>query len=550
MGAIAIVATTKRSWPTQIMGHGLSTPPYLPRIHPFWDPEKLRYGAFLFGLILAIVGIGEQLVAQTFVAGVGNGTETGPSGAPVHHAVSYPEKAEANTPSDLAIWPPNLEELQLDDIHADSVAKALIQEGRPRAAIYILQSALQRTRDQEKETFSLRLLLAKADLYTGDNDDAAKILNALIAEKPGSVEAHLDLALAYARLKSFPTAVKQFREVLRLQPQNAAGLLGLSKALLNLKKSSEAAPYLNKYLQLRPNDAQGHYALGYALLSLGHSKEASSEFSQAARLSPDDYEVRLRWGIALWRTGQTEAAVSELKAAERLAPNEVQVHAQLARLLLSLGKKGQAQEESASAERLSSLKVRRDQALLCIAKGNLLLDRGDLDGAAEQFRQASELDPVNAGAHYNLGLALAKLKRAQEARSQFQEAIALDPKFVLAYNALGLSYKKAGQFIEAQTAFRQALHVDPQCAEAKNNLGTLYAVLGENSKAVDLFKEAIEDVPGYPMPYLNWGLLLANQGSLKEAQMMFEKVLQISPNLAEARKDLQIVNEALKGEGK
>ena len=64
-----------------------------------------------------------------------------------------------------------------------------------------------------------------------------------------------------------------------------------------------------------------------------------------------------------------------------------------------------------------------------------------------------------------------------------------------------------------------------------------------------LFEEAVEDNPEYPQPYLNWGLVLASQGDIAGAKPKLEKALQLSPNLPEALKALQIVNENLKGRG-
>jgi len=72
--------------------------------------------------------------------------------------------------------------------------------------------------------------------------------------------------------------------------------------------------------------------------------------------------------------------------------------------------------------------------------------------------------------------------------------------------------------------------------------------LGRNAEAVALFEEAVEDSPQYAQSYLNWGLVLASQGNLTRAKAMFEKALGLSPNLAEARKALQIVQKGLKGQ--
>ena len=245
----------------------------------------------------------------------------------------------------------------------------------------------------------------------------------------------------------------------------------------------------------------------------------------------------------MWQTGQLEAALSNFEAAKRLKPEEVEVRSSLARILWSLGRKEEVREETASVERLSQRQHQRDQSSYSLARGNLLLDQGDLNGAAELFREALKFDPESARARNNLGLALARLNDPQDARRELEKAIALDPKLALAYNALGTIYMQAEQISEAEAAFQKAIRVDPQYAEAKSNLGALYAKLGRNAEAVALFKEAVEDSPQYPQSYLNWGLVLASQGNLSRAKEMFEKALQLSPNLAEARKALQIVEE-------
>ena len=422
-------------------------------------------------------------------------------------------------------------------------AKLLMREGRNWAAISQLQSALDRHRGRDDTTFSLQMLLVEAYAAVGQPKRAAEILEALLAEKPDSAEVHFCRAMNYGSLDSFDAAVREYREGLRLKPHDSAGLMGLAKALLKLTKTSDATPCLEEYVRLKPNDAEGFYVLGCAWRDAGRPEEAAKAFSQAAQLSPEDYDIRYHLGKMLWQTGQLEAALSNFEAAKRLKPEEVEVRSSLARILWSLGRKEEAREETASVERLSQRQHQRDQSSYSLARGNLLLDQGDLNGAAELFREALKFDPESARARNNLGLALARLNDPQDARRELEKAIALDPKLALAYNALGTIYMQAEQISEAEAAFQKAIRVDPQYAEAKSNLGALYAKLGRNAEAVALFKEAVEDSPQYPQSYLNWGLVLASQGNLSRAKEMFEKALQLSPNLAEARKALQIVEE-------
>lgn len=429
---------------------------------------------------------------------------------------------------------------------AFNAAKLMIQDGRPNAAIYQLQSTLKAHGIPGSTRFSLEMLLIQAFHSNKQDKRATQILERLVAERPDSADLHINLALMYTRLGMLNAAVKQYHEGLLLKPQDCAGLMGLAITLLKLKKDPVAAPYLKEYVRLQPDDAYGYYVLGCALSDMGHYKEAVAELSKAAHLSPEDFDIRNHLGVALLQTGQLEAALSQLEAAERLNPNKVRVHSALARVLWLLDRKGEAQKESAWAERLSLSKHRQDRASYCLARGNLLLGRGDLEGAAKLFRQALQINPENARARTNLGLVLARLNDPRDSRRELEKAVAEDPNLAVAYNALGISEWEDGQVSEAEVAFQKAIKVDPQYAEAKTNLGTLYAKLGKSSKAVAFFQQAIEDSPQYPQSYLNWGLVLASQGNLSKAKEMLEKALQISPNLARARKALEMIQETQK----
>ncbi|MGB3543895.1 tetratricopeptide repeat protein, partial [Rubrivirga sp.] len=59
--------------------------------------------------------------------------------------------------------------------------------------------------------------------------------------------------------------------------------------------------------------------------------------------------------------------------------------------------------------------------------GGALLTRGDLEGAAAQFRAALEADPRDTAALGNLGLILAQQGRTADARRMFERVLEADP---------------------------------------------------------------------------------------------------------------------------
>ena len=119
-------------------------------------------------------------------------------------------------------------------------------------------------------------------------------------------------------------------------------------------------------------------------------------------------------------------------------------------------------------------------------------DRGaateDYNQAAEAYRKAISLKPSEAGYHNNLGQALAKLGKTDEAVSEYTTAAQLDPTSAGTYYFnLGAVLTNAGKLDEANAAFDKALAADPTRSEAYywkgvNLLGK--ATLDKNNKMV------------------------------------------------------------------
>ena len=60
-----------------------------------------------------------------------------------------------------------------------------------------------------------------------------------------------------------------------------------------------------------------------------------------------------------------------------------------------------------------------------------------------------EIDPNNANAWYNKGLALDNLGNRQEAIEYYDKAIGIDPKYVMAWNKIGRVLGNLGKNQEA-----------------------------------------------------------------------------------------------------
>jgi tetratricopeptide (TPR) repeat protein len=93
--------------------------------------------------------------------------------------------------------------------------------------------------------------------------------------------------------------------------------------------------------------------------------------------------------------------------------------------------------------------------------GAALFKQGKLEEAVAAFREAIRLQPDDAGAHIYLGNALRMQGKLDEAVASYREAIRLAPKHAKAYGALGQALLQQGRFADARDSTRQCLEILP-----------------------------------------------------------------------------------------
>jgi tetratricopeptide (TPR) repeat protein len=144
----------------------------------------------------------------------------------------------------------------------------------------------------------------------------------------------------------------------------------------------------------------------------------------------------------------------------------------------------------------------------------------------------------NAIAQNNLGNALLKVGREEEAIAHFQKALELKPDFAEAHNNLGNFLFQNGNVDEAMARYQKALEIRPDYAMARYNLGNALVKKGSMDGAIAQFQLALQINPDYAEAHNNLGYALVQKRSMDEAIAHFQKALQINPDYADARKNL------------
>ena len=152
------------------------------------------------------------------------------------------------------------------------------------------------------------------------------------------------------------------------------------------------------------------------------------------------------------REGINDLAVQHYLNARRLDSSRKDISANLAVLYDRMGLTSQAQLEYERA-----LREHPRSSALHNDYGYFLYVRGRHAESEVQFRKALELDAKNDRARINLGLALARLRRDQEALEAFRGVVTE----AQAYSNLAMIQTQRGDYDLAEQNFERALALDP-----------------------------------------------------------------------------------------
>ncbi|MGO9273248.1 MAG: tetratricopeptide repeat protein [Terriglobia bacterium] len=159
-----------------------------------------------------------------------------------------------------------------------------------------------------------------------------------------------------------------------------------------------------------------------------------------------------------------------------------------------------------------------------------LATKGQNEEAIAEWKQALDLDPGDAKANYNFGLALLRKGTLDEAITHFQTAVEAKPEFSDAQSNLGAALLQEGRLDEAIPHLQEAVVVKPQHGEAQSNLGIALLQKGRVDEAIVHFQQAVEINPKQVQNHLNLGNGFYMQGKTREALEHWREGLRLDPN--------------------
>lgn len=322
----------------------------------------------------------------------------------------------------------------------------------------------------------------------------------VLAKRPGSPRAHVNLGLTQVRRGQLQPALDEYRKASELRPQWAIPHFNSAGILRSLGRQEEGLAALREAVRLDPDWREAQLNFGAALVEAGRVDEAIEHLQAITARNPGWAEAHNNLGFALSRQGKSDEAMREFEAALRANPKLARAHNNVGKALAAQGKTDEAIAAFSEALRI-------DPNLLEAWNGLGLAKsaQGKREEAMRHFREAIRIDPRFAEAHMNLAMALAGDGRVDESLGHGAQAVALRPEFAPGHHAFALLLSRAGRESDAVRELREAVRLAPEWTEALNNLAWALATsrdaaLRSGAEAVALAERACAGAGGANAP--------------------------------------------------
>jgi tetratricopeptide (TPR) repeat protein len=172
------------------------------------------------------------------------------------------------------------------------------------------------------------------------------------------------------------------------------------------------------------------------------------------------------------------------------------------------------------------------------ASGSKYVAAGKYPEAVIQFRNAIEIDPGFAAAHYQLAQAYGKLQSPQQAYRELVATVGLEPGNADAQLELATFFIAARRYEEAQKAAEKILAVDAHNAKAHAVLGEMYGMRQMWLQAIQELETATRLDPARVETYAQLSAAFLASGQPSEAEATLRTAAERRPDSADARVNL------------
>jgi len=311
------------------------------------------------------------------------------------------------------------------------------------------------------------------------------LLPAAVSAQSGKVlemNLHYERAERALKASKLDVAETEFRQLLRLDPQNAAVYANLGVIEYTRGDYVDAEQDFRKSVTLQPSLWNAQAFLGMCNLRLGNADEAQALLEKSL---PHLQQAKLihQAGTdliqAYYRRGNLDKAVGVIRILENSAPDDPEVLYQAYRTYSDL-----------AAHALSRLaRVAPTSGRMYEILGQSLMSQNDFPSAIQQYQKALQIDPHLPGIHFELGQAILANSTDEQARNEatreFNAALAENPKDANSEYELGEIAWLHSNLQGALRHYLRAIEFRSGFVDAQIGAGKVLTAMNEPQKGLD-----------------------------------------------------------------
>ena len=413
-----------------------------------------------------------------------------------------------------------------------ALASYYLQLNKPQIAYDMIKDAAR----IDKDNYWYGMMLANLAQNLGDNEQAEKAYQALIANNPQKPELNYMLAENYDKKEEYQKAIDSYEKMEQSMGIMEPITLQKVKLYKALKNDEKAYAEVEKLIKAYPQEIGYLILLGDIYLNDNKDDKALEMYDRAEKMEPDNGYLLVSKANYYNRKGDKEKYLDEIRKA--LSNKKIDVETKVKILTDYLSDLLQKKENLGQAYQLFSelVDMHPQEESIYSLYAEFLLSQKKYKEAGEQLQVAVDLAPNNKQYWLQLMGVNMQLGELDEVITVGEKALTYIPDAAEIYMYMGSGYAMQKDYDKAIDILKRGIsHLDENnnalVSDYYGQLGDSYYLSGDKDKAFEAFENALLHNPKNTGVLNNYSYFLAlDKRDLSKAERMSGDVIKIEPD--------------------
>lgn len=430
----------------------------------------------------------------------------------------------------------NQEYLQTKSDHHFIAGELLSLEGKSEEAIEEFKSVLVYDTKSTKPRYRLAVEYVKV----GNNVEAIRLCENIIAENPSDVETRNLLGGVFSANQSFKEAELQYQAILKIDPKNTEALVMLGALAAEQKHLDHAVEVFQKVIKLDEAPSSGlaaFYAGRIRQLQFEQSKRKNESFkTQAVKyfeksllLKPNHSDAALNLARIYELEKKPKKVIQVLEDFVKSQGPQGQISEILAQKYLEEKMPEKAIEHLQYVEQLSE-----DPLPAKLKLASIWIDEKNYSQAISKLQEILVAVPESDKVNFYLAAILEEIEKPSESVGHFLKIEKESPYFVEARIHAVYLYKKLNQFDKALVTIEDAISKSDMTPEFYSLYAGLLDEGQQTDQAITVLKNALKKMPTSNQLKFILGTLYDKKDQKTEVVKIMSDVIKDDPQHVQA----------------